>query len=339
MVNERGLQLLSQPTTFQAQRTLRLQDIRTQQQVILQEIARLGQNSALESAQSQKILKLLTQSVTQIEQLCIQQQLVPANLPGPSRQSYAWMKFLMDEHHLLLHVQAQERVQHLAAEELLSGTTAPSKKSIHVNDEKLNIEFINMAGLYKYKSNSNCTLLQIHEGFIAASNPVLAAIVQSAVLGKSSATSQVIRSFSVSEEFSEVLLEMELMVETIAETSRGQVYDLNDIFETINREYFTSQMSKPRLSWNQVRTKRKFGHYDPARDRVVVSRTLDNRRVPRYVVEFVMYHELLHKHHGHKWGKSRLMFHTAEFRASERKFVQYEQAQQWLGKLPSNVVN
>ncbi len=176
-------------------------------------------------------------------------------------------------------------------------------------------------------------LLQIHEGFIAAPDVVLAAVVQSALLGKSSDTSQVIRSFSLSEEFSEVLLEMELIVQAATETPKGQAYDLNTIFETVNREYFASQMSKPQLRWNQVFTRRKFGHYDPARDRVVVSRTLDNRHVPPYVVEFVMYHELLHKQHGEKWGRSRLMFHTSEFRGDERKFRRYEQAQQWLEKL------
>jgi len=294
-VNERGLLLSSKPSTTHAQKTIRLQNIRTQQQVILQEIARLAQNSALEPHQSQKVLNIITQNVTRIEQLCAQHQLAPANLPGPSRQSYAWMKFLLDEHHLLLHVQAQARVQHLAAEVLLSNATTPSKKSTHVSSDNVNVEFINMAGLYKYKSNSNRTLMQVHEGFIAASDLVWVAI---------------------------------------AEIPRGQAYDLNAIFETVNREYFASQMPKPRLSWNQVSTQRKFGHYDPARDRIVISRTLDNRRVPRYVVEFVMYHELLHLHHGEKWG-NRLMFHTPEFRASERKFKRYEQAQQWLRKLAS----
>jgi len=333
-MNERVPLLLSEPSPTHPEKTIRLQNIRTQQQVILQEIAQSAQNSALLTHQSQKALKLLAQTVTRIEQLCTQHQLVPANLPAPSRQSYAWMKFWLDEPHLLLHIQAQARVQHLAAV-LLSNTTTLSKQSNDISYNNLDVEFINMAGLYKYKSNSNRRLLQIHEGFIAASDSVLVAIVQTIILGKSSDTSRVIRSFSLSEEFSEVLLEMELLVESIAEISRGQAYDLNVIFETVNCEYFASQMLKPRLTWNQVSTRRKFGHYDPVRDRIVISRTLDNFRVPRYVVEFVIYHELLHKHHGEKWGKSRLMFHTPEFRTSERKFKRYEQAQQWLGKLAS----
>jgi hypothetical protein len=330
---------LSQTTISQAQKTIQLRNIRTQQQAILQEIARLAQNSVLDSHQNQKILKLLTQTVSRIEQLCAQQQLIPANLTGPSRQIYAWMKFLLDEHHLLLHVQATRRVQQLAAEVLVSSTTTLSRKPTHIGSKKINVEFLNMAGLYKYKSNSSRTQLQICEGFIAASDRVLAAVVQAVLIGKSSAISRVIRTFSLSEEFSEILLEMDLMVEAMTEKPQGRAYNLNTIFEVVNREYFVNQMPKPRLTWNQVFTRRKFAHYEPARDRIVVSRTLDNQHVPPYVVEFVLYHELLHKQHGQKWGKSRLMFHTPEFRKDERKFKQYEQAQQWLEKLATTKVS
>jgi hypothetical protein len=151
--------------------------------------------STLNSSES-KALKLLAQTVTRIEQLCTQHQLVPANLPAPSRQSYAWMKFLLDEPHLLLHIQAQARVQHLAAV-LLSNTTTLSKQSNDISYNNLDVEFINMAGLYKYKSNSNRRLLQIHEGFIAASDLVLVAIVQTIILGKAQIQAESLEAFSI----------------------------------------------------------------------------------------------------------------------------------------------
>ncbi|MBV9389693.1 MAG: M48 family metallopeptidase, partial [Chroococcidiopsidaceae cyanobacterium CP_BM_ER_R8_30] len=76
----------------------------------------------------------------------------------------------------------------------------------------------------------------------------------------------------------------------------------------------------------------KLGHYEPARDRAVLSLSLDDQRVPEFVIEFVMYHELLHKQHREKWLNNRLFVHTPEFRQDERKFKQYEQAEQWLKK-------
>ncbi len=111
---------MSQINTSPAQEIIRLQNIRTQQQVILQEIAQLVRDSDLESHRSQTVLNLLTQTVARIEQLCVQQQLAPANLSRPSRQVYAWMKFLVDEHHLLQHVRATQRIQQLADKKLRS---------------------------------------------------------------------------------------------------------------------------------------------------------------------------------------------------------------------------
>ncbi len=61
-----------------------------------------------------------------------------------------------------------------------------------------------------------------------------------------------------------------------------------------------------------------------------MSRTLDNPQIPQIVVELVLYHELLHKHHGLKWINGKCMAHTPEFRRNERKFKYYQEAQQWL---------
>jgi hypothetical protein len=109
--------------------------------------------------------------------------------------------------------------------------------------------------------------------------------------------------------------------------------DLNHVFDLVNREYFRGQMAKPQLAWSQVFIQRKFGHYEPARDRLVISLTLDQQRIPRDVVEFVMYHELLHKHHGERWSNGRCLVHTPQLRRDESNFKHYQLAQQWLERL------
>jgi hypothetical protein len=67
----------------------------------------------------------------------------------------------------------------------------------------------------------------------------------------------------------------------------------------------------------------------------VISLTLDDVTVPKFVVEFVLYHELLHKYHGTKWVQGRRMVHTKEFRASESQFKFYNEASKWL-KIPTS---
>jgi len=81
------------------------------------------------------------------------------------------------------------------------------------------------------------------------------------------------------------------------------------------------------LVWNRTLTARKFGHYQPGRDAVMISVTLDAPDVPDYVVDFVMYHELLHKKHGSMKVNGRRLAHSPAFRAEERQFAEYHEAE------------
>jgi hypothetical protein len=65
----------------------------------------------------------------------------------------------------------------------------------------------------------------------------------------------------------------------------------------------------------------------------MVSRTLDQAQVPEFVVDFLMYHELLHKQHGIHWVNGRGLAHTRAFYADERRFERFEEAEEWLKKL------
>ena len=52
-----------------------------------------------------------------------------------------------------------------------------------------------------------------------------------------------------------------------------------------------------------------LGHYDPAHNAIVVSRVFDDARVPRYAVEYIVYHEMLHLKHPVKLRGSRRCVH------------------------------
>lgn len=333
-LNLSQLPIAKQSNHSPIQKTIRIGNIRSQQQSIQREIAILAQSSNLDSAQGRKLVKTLQRTVSQIEHLCNQQQITLVQLTGPSRQIYAWMKFLLEGQNLQLHLQATQQVYQLVTEVVNSTQLGGSQQLLHhVSLDTLSIEFTNLSGLYRHQHNPKHARLQINEGFITASPQVLRAIVQSMLLGKSTATTAALKTFSLSEDFGEVLLAMDLLVGSITENAQGKAYDLNHVFDLVNREYFRGQMAKPQLAWSQVFTQRKFGHYEPARDRLVISLTLDQQRIPRYVVEFVMYHELLHKHHGERWSNGRCLVHTPQFRRDECNFKHYQSAQQWLERL------
>ena len=110
----------------------------------------------------------------------------------------------------------------------------------------------------------------------------------------------------------------------------GRTYDLDRIFVHLNRHYFDSVLPKPALSWSARRTKRILGHHDPVHDAIIISRSLDLVAVPEYVVEYVMYHEMLHVKHKSRIVNGRRIFHTPAFRVEEKRFAYYDEAVKWL---------
>ena len=113
----------------------------------------------------------------------------------------------------------------------------------------------------------------------------------------------------------------------------GMHRDLGRSFDRVNAEYFGGLMERPKLTWSRSFTLRKFGHYDHIHDTVMVSSTLDGPGVPEFVVDFIVYHELLHKKMDVRWSNDRTIAHWKDFRTEERKFRQYEQARTILRQL------
>ena len=114
---------------------------------------------------------------------------------------------------------------------------------------------------------------------------------------------------------------------------RGHIYDLEAIFEDLNRRFFHGLMGRPRMSWSPTRTCRILGHYDPAHNAIVISRIFDHPAVPRYAVEYIVYHEMLHLKHPVRLRGSRRCVHSAEFQAEEKLFPEWERAEGFLKKL------
>lgn len=115
--------------------------------------------------------------------------------------------------------------------------------------------------------------------------------------------------------------------------TQGAVYDLEEIFEDLNRRFFFGLMARPQLTWSNVLSRRRLGHYDPAHNAIVISKVFDHPRIPRYAVEYLLYHEMLHLKHPVKLRGSRRCVHGREFQAEEKLFPQLDQALQFLKQL------
>jgi hypothetical protein len=115
--------------------------------------------------------------------------------------------------------------------------------------------------------------------------------------------------------------------------ARGRVYDLEDIFEKLNTQFFHGLLARPQMTWSSERARNRLGHYDPAHNAIVISQVFDHPRVPTCAIEYIVYHEMLHLKHPVRLGGSRRCVHSAEFQAEEREFPQLDAAKKFLAIL------
>jgi predicted metal-dependent hydrolase len=114
------------------------------------------------------------------------------------------------------------------------------------------------------------------------------------------------------------------------DTAHGRIYNLEAIFDELNTRYFHGLLARPQMTWSRDHARNSLGHYDPAHNAIVVSRVFDHPRVPRYAVEYIVYHEMLHLKHPVKVRGGRRCVHSAEFQAEEKLFPRLPEAKRFL---------
>lgn len=107
---------------------------------------------------------------------------------------------------------------------------------------------------------------------------------------------------------------------------RGRHYDLEEIFQRLNQRFFGGQIASCRLGWSPGNSRRILGHYDSGHGAIIISRKLDSPAVSRCLVEYVVYHEMLHIRFPVERQGHRRVIHSREFREAEKKFPDYELA-------------
>lgn len=110
----------------------------------------------------------------------------------------------------------------------------------------------------------------------------------------------------------------------------GEFHDLEKCFERVNGIYFQGTQRPAWLGWTSRPSLRRLGFYDPAGDRIAISKSLDHPSVPDYVVEYILYHETLHKFLGVDAGAGRRRIHDKTFLDLERKFEKARESEAFL---------
>ena len=120
----------------------------------------------------------------------------------------------------------------------------------------------------------------------------------------------------------------------------GAALDLREVFADLNERYFEGRLAVA-ITWGKSAISSRCGRRRSAslqlgsysyEDRLIrLHRVLDHAEVPRYVVEAVVYHEMLHADMPPEIRGGKRFFHTPEFRRRERIYRNLTRAERWIG--------
>jgi hypothetical protein len=114
---------------------------------------------------------------------------------------------------------------------------------------------------------------------------------------------------------------------------QGRHFDLEKMFEQLNKKYFSGSLQRPHIGWSTRSWRRQFGCYDPGPNQILLNRRMDHPAVPQVAVEYVLYHEMLHVKHPTRRSGCSLVSHSPEFRAEEKLFADFARARRILDHL------
>ena len=113
----------------------------------------------------------------------------------------------------------------------------------------------------------------------------------------------------------------------------GRFFHLEEVFDSLNLRFFGGLLGRPQLTWSEHHAKRSLGHYDAAHNTIVVSRVFDRPSSPRYAIEYLLYHEMLHLKHPVRMRGLRRCVHSRDFKAEEAQFPQIAEALAFIKRL------
>lgn len=208
------------------------------------------------------------------------------------------------------------------ADDLQSLVELPLRLQIHDN----------RSTMVSFRREPGVLHLRVHHMFLRAERPVLKALAEYAS-SRGQAAGSVLDRYVRSNRERIRPMDVERLRSRPLET-RGEVHDLAAIYDALNARYFGGGVDA-RIGWGRGATDRRrrsirMGAYYHDTRTILIHPALDRVEVPRYFVELVVYHEMLHQAvPQHRTASGRRCVHSPEFRAREQLFHDYDRARDW----------
>jgi hypothetical protein len=121
--------------------------------------------------------------------------------------------------------------------------------------------------------------------------------------------------------------------DTFPSDSRGRVFDLQEVFATVNAAHFNGALSAL-VRWGKARSKMSYHmtKNDAKGNKVnliTIAGVYNHPEVPRFAIEAIMYHEMLHIAIPPHKNNGRNVIHGKEFKEREKIFSHYPEWRKW----------
>lgn len=210
-----------------------------------------------------------------------------------------------------------------------------SKKILHrrLRDRLIILQLIPSQNQY-HKIILNSHFLNVYFSFTSLSHPdeyfeVLTSILFLRLLRKKVPTSlkEKLLSFENMRQYSE---QGRYRSGLNSKKAQGKHFHLGEIFQRLNIRYFDDKLERPILKWSRKANRRRLGFYNEHQNQIIINKLLDHSDIPKFVVEGILYHEMLHILHPTHVKNGRNQIHGKNFKNDERKYEFYTNLQNWL---------
>ena len=181
----------------------------------------------------------------------------------------------------------------------------------------------NSSSMISVKTYGRSVSLRLHRMFLSAETGVLAEIAEMIKnkKGKTPHISRFIKNNAAG---------IKRKPKRLKINAHGKFYNLLEIYDSLNKDYFNSMVSA-RITWGaksprRAVRRRTLGSYFKNDGMIRINPVLDSGKVPRYYIEYVVYHEMLHADMDAEAANGRRSVHSKEFKRRERLFKHYEKA-------------
>ncbi len=188
----------------------------------------------------------------------------------------------------------------------------------------------NVHTMLSIKRGQGVFTLRMHRMFAAAPPAVLRAVVRYAETQDREAAAELRRYI----DGNEGLIRPAERPRAQQYDTQGAHYNLQELMDGLNTRYFAGAI-QAKITWGP-RTRRrpgresiKLGSYSVDEQLIRIHPVLDAGDVPRFFVEWIIYHEMLHEVHDMPIVDGRRVYHTPEFRRAEALFERYAEAVLW----------